>query len=170
MPDSGSYTNSNTFTRTDAQFLASRIAAELTQIQFGYAGNNPTTEMIVNYAVEAALLLHHKRLKKAQYGFKKNGEWVLVLEYTADYNGRITSSGTPGGVPTGANIEGASWYSYMTYHTTNHTAEELEEIESALPFRRSHHAAPGYAVGGTSDTKSFERSGVGLDRKAYWVR
>jgi len=170
MSDSGSYTSSNTFTVTDAQFLASRIATELTQVQHGYPGEDPTSDMVINYAVEAALLLHHKLLKKAQYGYKRNGEWIFVLEYSADYLGNVTVNSSPGGVPLGANIAGAQWYTFLARHyDTGHSQEELDTINASIPVSRTFGVEPSYATGGNNETNSFERSGVGLNRSAYWV-
>lgn len=162
-------TQTYTFTRTDAQYLASRIAADLRQVQILYGRGRPTDQEIQNYAVEAGMLLHFKLLDRVTYGFKRDGVWALSLEYSTNYLGNLQVDGPPGSVPAGANIAGTSWGSFLNRKVASHlTQPQVEAIDEAIPISRNSGEEPRYSGGQFADPLSYARHGVELQRKIYW--
>ena len=62
-------------------------------------------------------LLKAGYLGTVTYGFRRNGNWIEpTLRYTArDLSGASANDDDPGRVRPGANITGATFYSYLTY-------------------------------------------------------
>lgn len=167
MTYSATHTATATFTKTSAEHLAGRIAAELNQVKLGYEGV-PSDEDIIKYAQEAAILLHHKLLKSVKYGFKRNDSWALVLEYTTNYLGQIQADHLPGDIPMSANITGATWYTHLQTRSTDHSQEELRAIEASIPIKRDVGVEPSFTGGQWGDNKQFSKDGGGLGRRVYW--
>ena len=156
-----------TFTKTDAQYLASRIAADLKQIQLAYG--RPTDSEITDYVVEAAILLHHRLLDNVKYGYKLNGFWIYAIEYSTNYLGLLNVNNMPGNIPTTAQLNGSSWSSFLTRrHNPDISHEEHQSINSVIPFERTNGSEPQFNGGQWQIDNGYERNGVGLQRRTYW--
>ena len=83
------YTTSETFTLTHAKYLASKVAADLLQMQMFYS--SPSNEKINQYISELTTLLVHGYLESVDYGFRKDGKWVIQTSYSVK-NGSISLS------------------------------------------------------------------------------
>lgn len=155
-------TNTNTFTVTDAKYLGSKIAADLAQLKSLY--NNPTEENINKYIDEVVILLKDGYLKSIDYGFKRNGKWVLALCYEISGLGGIDNS--PGRVPVGVDIKGASWSTYLVKSQKFFDLSEQEQnrIIASLPISRTN--SPDAKVGVfSSQDKSYSSGSVDITRK-----
>lgn len=167
-----SYTVSETttFTRTHAKHMAAKVATDLKRLQRFYS--KPSDRTIADYETEVIELLKGGYLGTVTYGFYRNGDWIEpMLRYEArDLTNGDTSDDDPGRIRPGANIDGASFYSYLTHSTAwyNLTATERENFEYKLPFRRRGASEPGvsgylhedrtYASGGRALYRSTIRS------------
>ena len=83
-------TTSHTFTIADAKYLASRIATDLAQVRLFY--DQPSDQMIQDYAIEAAVLLKFGILQSVKYGFQINDNWIFALDYSVNYLGQLGRS------------------------------------------------------------------------------
>lgn len=165
-----SYTSTSTNTWTHAQYLASKVAADLRQMQLFYG--QPTDEQIDGYRDELAILLAGAYIDYVEYGFLRDGNWVLVLRYTARYDGMLDDDDRPGRVYSGADISGASWASFLVKNERwwSLSAAERNRIEQSLPFRRVPALTPRVGDGVWLDDKSYSRSGMSLTRRTFRPR
>ena len=142
-----SYTQSHTgtFTVTHARHLAAKVATDLKRMQRFYGA--PSDQAIDDYETEATELLKAGYLGTVSYGFRRGGSWIApTLRYTAhDLLVDTAADDDPGRVVPGADVRGASFYSYLTYSSAwlDASAEERKATESRLPFQRTPAAEPG---------------------------
>src|SRR5580704_9895966 len=107
--------DSITFTVTHARHLASKVSADLKRMQRFYG--EPSDFSIAQYEEELIELLKAGYLGTLTVGYKKNGNWIKpTLRYTAKDLGDMQSADDdPGKIRPGADINSASFYSYLTY-------------------------------------------------------
>jgi Bacterial HORMA domain family 1 len=159
-----SSTHTSTFTVTHAEYLASKIAADLRQMQSLYG--KPTDNEIANFQQEVVLLLKEGYLGSIDYGYKKDGKWVVALSYEANnINGQLIDN-NPGRVPVGVNIAGADWYSYLRKSTSfyNLSQAEQEAVESRINIKRHSASDPQTGLTGQYD-KIYSASDQQINRK-----
>ena len=107
MTYSTTLTASQTFTIADAKYLASRIAADLTQLRLYYG--NLTEQKVQDLTFEAAILLKAGLLDNVKYGYQKDDKWVFALSYSVNYLGQLeVANDSPGGIDATADVTGAS--------------------------------------------------------------
>jgi hypothetical protein len=166
MTTSYSHADTSTFTLASAQYVASKVAADLRQLQRWYG--HPSDQEILDYAVEAAVLAHRGYLKKVIYGFRRNGAWVLTLEYTA-VAGTLAADDRAGGVYRHADVAGAQFHSYL-YRTDawwQLTTAERHAVDAAAGIRRVGAQALGYTGGQHIVDRAYSARGTGLQRSSY---
>ena len=163
-----SYTTSATesFSLSSARYVASKVAADLRQVQRYYGKPNDTD--IANYAEEIAVLAYHGYVEKVIYGFKRNDKWILTLEYVA-VNGTLTTDGRAGGIYRDANATGATFSSYLYRATAwwRLTEAGRNEIDKSLPFTRTPAEASGYTGGYHTSDRTYSAQGTGFTRSTY---
>ncbi len=165
MSDSYSYTESRTFTVTHARHMAAKVATDLKRMQRFYG--KPSDASIADYETEATEMLRAGYLDTVTYGFKRDGKWIEpTLRYTArDLAGASANDDDPGRIRPGADINGASFYSYMTYTAAwdRLSQTERDAFKAALPFTRN--GAPEPAISGyLSNDRTYSSGGRALDR------
>ena len=168
MTYSFTYSDTLTFTRTHARHIAAKVATDLKRIQrFYYC---PSDRAIDEFEAEVIEFLKEGYLGTVMYGFRRNGNWIEpTLIYTArDLLGATVNNDDPGRIRPGANVSGASFYSYLTYSSSWNrlNAVERKHFTGRLPFRRNEAPQPGidgylssdliYSAGG----RSLERATV----------
>ena len=159
------FTENQTFTITHAKHIAAKVATDLKRMQrfYGY----PSDADIITYESEIIELLKKGYLNTVKYGFKRNNSWIEpTLCYTAkELFETISNDDDPGSIVPGANIENASFYSYLTY--TSAWASLLEEertnFKKTLPFQRGGAPEPGI-TGYLLKDKTYSSGGKALDR------
>ena len=164
MSSSFTVTGTGTFTVTHARHLAAKIAADLLRIQRLYG--EPANWLITAYQAEAVALLKAGYLGSVSYGYKRNGAWIEPsLHYTASDLSGLGVDDDPGRVRAGANIAGASFYSYLTYSPAWDALglAERERFKSSLPFRRVGAFAPG-VDGYMHADRTYSAGGLALNR------
>jgi hypothetical protein len=162
-----SYTNTGTqaFTITHARKIASKVATDLKRLQRFY--NSPSDSDIQAYETEIIELLKEGYLGTVKYGFKKDDKWIEpTLCYTAkDFSGMSPEDNDPGRITPEVNIEGANFYSYLTYNSNwdKLTSDEKDAFKKALPFQRTGASEPG--INGCLITdKIYSSGGKGVER------
>ena len=163
-----SYTTTSTFTKTHAIYLASKVAADLRQMQLFYG--EPSDEDIEKYIEELAILLVHRCLKMVEYGLGRGSNWVVVARYTVRFEGFSIVDDRSGRIPADADVTGAWWHSYLEYN--DHYWWELSEnqrqqIRRLLPFQRTSGTEPGIDPGGWIIDKTYSKNSVSLSRGVY---
>ena len=169
---SSSYTSSDSqsFTITHAKKIAVKVATDLKRIQRFYG--KPSDKNIEDYEEEIVQMLKAGYLKKVSYGFRRDGNWIEPsLHYEAKDLGGLTSvDDDPGRIRPGADISGASFYSYLTHSTSwwKLTEEERNSFRNDLPFNRGGANEPGingyltqdktYSAGGKTVIRSTVKS------------
>jgi len=115
MSYSLSYTETTTFTVTHARHMAAKVATDLKRMQRFYG--SPSDAKIAEFEAEATEMLKAGYLETVTYGFKKDGSFIEpTLRYTDRHLAVVSANDDdPGRVRAGAEIGGASFYSYMTY-------------------------------------------------------
>lgn len=166
---SSSYTNSETqtFTLTNAKYLASKVAADLKRIQRFYG--SPSDFQIENFEAEVTELLRAGYLSEVTYGFQRNGNWIEpTLRYTSkDLSGMSATDDDPGRVRPGADISNATFRSFLTKNYKFYLLSEIDQkrFEDGLPVQRMVATPPGIS-GYISSDKSYSSGGHSLDRSS----
>jgi hypothetical protein len=100
----------------------------------------PSDTKIVEFELELTSLLKAGYLGTVSYGFKKDGEWITptVRYFARELNGLSATDDDPGRVPPGADVTGASFYTYLTYSSSWDalSTEQQTQFKQALPFVR----------------------------------
>jgi hypothetical protein len=165
MSSTFSVSESTTFTATHARKLAAKVATDLKRMQrFYYL---PPDAKIAEFESEAIELMKNGVLGEVTYGFRRNDQWIEpTLRYTArDLAGMNANDDDPGRIRPGANIQNASFYSYLSYSTkwSELTVLEKAAIQKLLPFARPGATEP--TVNGYFATDLvYSAGGKALDR------
>lgn len=165
MTSSYTISETQTFTVTHARHMAAKVATDLKRMQRLYG--SPSDVNISVYEQEAIALLKAGYLGEVIYGFKRDSVWIEpTLRYTArDLDSVAANDDDPGRIRPGANIVGASFYSYLTYSPAWDKLSRTEQtvFELTLPFVRGGASAPGVA-GYFSDDRTYSSGGRALSR------
>ena len=165
MSYSSTFSDTTTFTLTHARHMAAKVATDLKRMQRLY--NEPSDREIAEFEAEAIAFLKAGYLGTVTYGFRRADEWIEpTLRYTAlQLAGVSANDDDPGRLRPGANIQGASFYSYMTYNSAwdSLSASEKETFRTSLPFKRTGAPEPGIS-GYLSNDRIYSAGGRALDR------
>ncbi len=161
-----SATRSASFTITDARHVASKIGADLRNLNTVY-GKPPLTS-IDDYVEEVALLLRDGYLNTVDFGFKSGDVWKLRLRYTATIGGSLRDD-NPGRLPYDAPVAGVPFYSYLTYSSPFNalTYDKQTAYKATLPFQRTGADEPSLGGGTYGTAASYARNGHGVGRDVY---
>ena len=160
------FTTSTTFTRTDAEYLASKVVSDLRGMKAYYY--RPDESLIWDYYEELAELLSDGYLASVEYGFKRNGQRVVTLFYELRTDGSL-ADGKSGGVYARADISGTTWFSFLAYSRKWHllSPNAQQEIEARLPIQRSYGQAPQDGSGYWVTDRSYSSKDVGTQRRTF---
>jgi len=165
MTNSYTVSAANTFTVTHARHMAAKVAADLKRVQRFYG--DPSDVRIATFEAEVVELLKAGYLDTVWYGYKRGETWIEpTLRYTAkDLAGANGNDDDPGKVRPGADVSGASFYSFLTYSASysNLTPGQQESFEKSLPFQRGGANEPGIN-GYLLPDRTYSAGGKALDR------
>lgn len=165
MTDSFTFAGTESFTVTHARHMAAKVATDLKRMQRLYG--SPGDATIATYEAEVTEFLKAGFLGTVMYGYRRDGKWIEpMLKYTArDLAGGAANDDDPGRVRPGANITGATFYSYLTYSAAwdNAPAADKEAFEKRLPFQRNGAPEPGLN-GYLTDDLTYSSGGRSLNR------
>lgn len=158
--------STNTFTRTNARYIASKIAADLRQMQLFY--DAPTSAQTDDYVEEVVEYLAASYLKSVEYGFRKDANWLVSLRYEVRSDGTLTD-GAPGGVYPHADTTGASFYSFLSQNSAffSLSSSAQDDFKSKLPIDRTPGQEPGHINGYWVPGNTYASGGVGADRQMW---
>ena len=164
-------TQATTFTVTHARHMAAKVATDLKRLQRLYGA--PSDSSIADYESEVIALLKAGYLGTVTYGFQRKDYWIEpTVQYTArDLQGISASDDDPGRIRPGANVTGATFYSYLTYSLAwnNLSDGEKYSFKARLPFFRG--GAPEPEIDGyLSDDRTYSAGGRALYRASVRSR
>jgi hypothetical protein len=156
----------STFTRTSAQHVASKVAADLQRLQSYYG--MPTDEWLSMFRDELCELLVGGYVATVEYGFRREGRRVLSLLYTVRVDGTLADEHA-GGVPARVDISGARWFSFLSHSDAwwRLSENERERVQATLPFRRASGSAPEEGDGQWQEERSYASNGTGTRRRVF---
>jgi hypothetical protein len=165
MSYSFTVSETSSFTITHARHMGAKVATDLKRMQRLYG--SPSDSWIANYEVEITSVLRAGYLSTVAYGYMRDDKWIEpTLRYTArELEGSAANDDDPGRVRPGANIEGASFYTYIIYSAAwdRLTETARQAFRKTLPFTRD--GAPEPAVNGYfSDDRVYSSGGRALNR------
>ena len=165
-----SYSSRTTsFTKTDVQYVVSKIRTDLEQMRLFYG--SPSSAQIERYGTEAEMLLAAGYLKEVTYGFRRGSDHVPpTLKYTPQT--AMTRDDRPGRVPPGENVAGATFYTFLSYTDSWHnlTQKQQDDFEATLPFIRGIADKPGAGGGSWVNEKAYSSNGQGVHRTVLTSR
>jgi hypothetical protein len=159
------YSESATFTITHARHMAAKVATDLKRMQRLYGA--PGDAEIAQFEAELVGLIKAGYLDVVMYGFRRSNDWIEpTLRYTArELAGAAANDDDPGRIRPGADITGASFFSYLIFNAAWFalSAAQREAFDKTLPFVRGGAPAPGIS-GYFSDDRSYSAGGRALSR------
>ena len=159
------YTTTNTF----AQYIASKVAADLRRMHvfYGHSGH-PSEAEVEQYYKELVEYLAHGYLDSVEYGFKKSEQRIVSLKYKVEINGGLSDSHA-GGVYARADINGAQWFSFLWSNSkiSSLSAEALSAFHGKLPFPRVGGEPPKDGLGYWTADRIYSADGVGTQRQIF---
>ncbi len=164
---SWTHTATESFTRSSARYVVSKVAADLKLMQRFYG--QPSDSWIESFIAELVELLVVRGLDKVMYGFKKNGAWVVALRYVASMDGTLTTDDRAGRVPPGIDITDAAWSSFLIYSSRwwELPATERTRVEALIPFKRTTGDEPSLGNGYWVEDKAYSADGGGVRRATF---
>jgi hypothetical protein len=167
MSSSYTFSESTTFTVTHARHMAAKVATDLKRLQRLYG--KPSDPDIARYETEVIELLKYGYLGTLTVGFKRDNAWINpTLRYTArDLDGASANDDDPGRLRPGADIAGASFYSFLTYSSTWEalSAADRDAFKRRMPFYRTGAEQPGIN-GYLVDDRVYSSGGRALNRSS----
>lgn len=161
-------TTTGTFSKANAEYVASKVITDLKQFQRWYG--EPTDGDIEGYSAELVALLPRRYMSWVEYGFRRAGKWQVSMRYEVRPDGTLDTDSRAGGVPRGQDVTGATFYSFMCWSSewSRLTSAQQQAIYSPLPFNRGIGTAPGYAaVGSFTYDRTYSASGNGVTRRTF---
>ena len=160
------FTTSNTFTQTRAEYIASKVAADLRALTAYY--DQPSESHIRDLYQEFCELLVGGYVASVEYGFKRDDQRVVTLYYEVRADGSL-ADGKSGGVFARAGITGANWFSFLEYSENWATlsASEKQSVKERLPIQRTSGQAPQDGSGFWETDRSYSSDGVGTQRSTF---
>jgi hypothetical protein len=164
-----SYTTTYTFTRSNAEYVGSKIVADLRQMN-RWLGK-PSEDSIEQYRQELVELLPGRYIEAVTYGLRKNSQWVAALSYVAKLDGSLVADDRSGGLSHYASIDksGTVWGSFLVFSSAWHNLSSTERgaIQERLPFIRVGSEEPGSGLGYWTTEKTYSANGSGVLRKTF---
>ena len=160
-------TGTTTFTRSHARDIASKIAADLRQMNHHYG--QPSLTSIDDYLEEVIELLTAGYLRSFEDGFEtSDGRRVVSLRYEVRNDGTI-SDGRAGGVYPYADISNATHFNYVSY-TQKFLylgPDERRRFKETLPVQRVPGSERSDGSGYWTTDNGYASGGVGAERKTF---
>jgi Bacterial HORMA domain family 1 len=157
------------FTLTQAKYLASKVTADMRRCQQLYG--EPDDARINNLGSELALLLRDGYVKSYEFGFIRDADYerILTWKYSVDSSGNLVSDDRPGRIVSGVNVSGTTLRTYLIKSSAWDALSSAQKaaIEATLPITRKD--APEYksSLGVWQCDLTYSASGVALTRQTF---
>lgn len=164
---SSTTTQTATFNRSHARYVATKVAADLRRMQHLYKW--PTDKVIENLIEEITEMLALDYVKTVEIGFERNGKRVVSLRYESRRDGSLVSDDNAGGLPRGVDISGCDRINYMTYTEQFNalTSAQKLAVKQTLPYVRTGAPAPQDGCGYWTQDRSYSSAGGGTVRRVF---
>jgi hypothetical protein len=161
-----SFTTTTTFTRTNARYLASKIAADLRQLRSFY--RRPTEQTIADLYEELTEMLAGGYVATFEAGFCKSDRRVVTVRYTITAGGSSDDE-RAGGIYARGDVSGASWFTFMSYSLAwwQLTETERRRIRDSVPIDRTPGSEPTDGDGYWEAGRSYESAGTSASRRGF---
>ena len=164
------YSATQTFTRTHAKHLASKVVTDLYQCARLYG--SPPADEIANYEGELVELLVGGYVSEYEFGFKKNEKRVVSWRYAVNIVGDLVGGGTDdsaGGVYARAKVADATYFNFLTYSQkwVSLTQAEKDAVKDKLPVHRSPGILPSDGNGYWISDRTYANGGTSVSRRAF---
>lgn len=160
---------SETFTKTHATYLASKVTSDLYQCAKHHGSPEPS--QVDRYRDELIEMLTGGYLEQYEFGFKKDGIRVICWRYSINFSGDLLGGNDDrsGGIHANAKIDGASYYNFMT---TNRAWSALTEsqkhaVRERYGIFRETGTLPKDGVGHWETDKNYSNGGLSVSREVY---
>ena len=164
---SSTYTHSQaqTFTISNARYLASKVQTDLMRLHRLYYADygHPTVTEINEYYEELVLLQQYNLLDEIEYGFCHKDRWLKALKYTARQGGVLVADDDPGGIRYSDIRRDAQFTSMLRYNSRgrNNNLPDKRSFLNQTPVRR----VPGDGYSGHwEQQRAYSAGGRGLLR------
>lgn len=166
-------TATQTFTRTHAKYLASKVVADLYQCARLYG--KPRTDEIADYEEELVVLLVGGYVAEYEFGFKRKGKRVVTWQYRVNAHGDLVGGGADdraGGVYARAKLDDAVYFNFLSYSDKwwNLTPAARRAIKDRLPIQRSSGTLPADGDGHWVSDRTYSNGGVAVSRRTFRPR
>jgi hypothetical protein len=163
-----SYTTTTIFTRTNAHYIATKIAADLRQMSLFYP--RPYAGEIEDYLVEITEHLAAGYLASFEAGYKitSTNTRVVTVRYEVREDNTLADDNS-GRVYPGADVSGAGWFSYLITNGkfARLSAAEQHAFNDRMPIARTAANEPGDGDGYWTSDKSYASGGWGTARQTF---
>lgn len=166
----GTLAASQSFTRTHAKYLASKVVADLYQCARLYG--RPSTDSIPDYEAELVELLVGGYVDEYEFGFKRDDKRVVSWQYAVTAGGDVVGGGTDdsaGGVYARAKVAGADYFNFVSYSQKwfDLASSDRDRIKKSLPVTRTTGTLPADGNGYWVQDKTYSSSGTSVARKTF---
>ena len=166
-------TATQTFTRTHARYLASKVVADLYQCARLYG--KPQTGQVTKYEEELVELLVGGYVAEYEFGFKKNGKRVVTWQYRVNVYGDLVGGDVDdraGGVYARATVADSAYFNFLSHSQKwwNLTPGAMKTIEDQLPIHRSTGELPVDGDGYWGPDRTYSNGGVAISRRTFRPR
>lgn len=164
---SNTTTESVTFNRSHARYVATKVAADLRRMQHLYKW--PTDKVINDLIEEITEMLTLDYLKTVEIGFERNDKRIVSLKYESRRDGTLLSDDNAGGLPRGIDISGCDRINYMTYTEKFNALTSAQQltIKQTLPYVRAGAPEPQDGNGYWTHDRSYAAAGGGTVRRVF---
>jgi len=159
-----------TFTRTHARYLASKVVSDMYQCARLYGG--PACDSVADYEVELVEMLVGGYVYEYEFGFKNDGKRVVSWQYAVNAAGDLVGGGTDdsaGSVYARAKIAGATYFNFMSYSQKwlDLSQGERDAARAAVPISRSTGTLPTDGSGYWAHDKTYTNGGTSVSRRTF---
>lgn len=162
-------TVAETWTLTQAKYLASKVTADMRRCQQLYG--EPSDASINDFGTELALKLRDGYVATYEFGYVRSAdeERVLTWRYSVDTSGNLTGNDRPGRIISGVNIAGATMRNRLCHSAAwfKLTAAEQAAIEQRMPFQRTGRPDYGSSLGAWVNDLCYSANGVAMPRQTF---
>lgn len=161
------YSATQTFTRTNAKYLASKVVADLYQCSRFYG--KPLREHVPDYEAELVELLVGGYLSAYEFGFKKDGKRIVTWQYTVRNGDLVGTDDGAGRVYARADVSGAESYNYASYTSAWFALPQAQKdaFKAGVPISRTTGDLPADGSGYWVSDKNYSNGGTAVARRTF---
>jgi Bacterial HORMA domain family 1 len=160
-------TQTTTFNRSHARYVATKVAADLRRMQRLYGW--PTEKVIDDLIEEITEMLALDYLRTVEIGFERDGKRVVSVKYESRRDGTLVSDDSAGGLPRGVDTSGCDRINYMTYTEKFNALTSAQQlaVKETLPYIRGGAPEPTDGEGYWTQDRSYSAAGGGTVRHVF---